>query len=155
MFSKSIPIIVAALAWTAYGQSLNHKIDLPKDSPVGLLSADFGNSNVIARGGANQIEVNASLSLRNSSQKRIRSMTLMVYAQDGAAGGKGSVAVPTLDAAPGETFSIGIKTLLVRPLASGTPAVEVIRWNAGRGRQAEPSSRTGPRSSSTCIGRLL
>jgi hypothetical protein len=125
MFSKSIPIIAALLAWTAYGQSLNHKIDLPKDSPVGLLSADFGNSNVIARGGANQIEVNASLSLRNSSQKRIRSMTLMVYAQDGAAGGKGSVAVPTLDAAPGETFSIGIKTLLVRPLASGTPAVEV------------------------------
>jgi hypothetical protein len=125
MTSKAIPIFVAVLAWSATGQSLNHKIDLGKDSPVGLLSEDFGNSNVIARGGASQIEVNASLSLRNSSQKRIRSMTLMVYAQDGAAGGKGSVAVPTLDAAPGETFSIGIKTLLVRPVASGNPAVEV------------------------------
>ena len=80
MFNKALPIVVAALAWSASGQSLNHKIDLPKDSPVSLLLADFGNSNVIARG-ANQIEVNASLSLRNSSQKRIRSMTLMVFAQ--------------------------------------------------------------------------
>ena len=71
MFSKFIPVIAAVVACSAYGQSLNHKIDLPKDSPVGLLSADFGNSNVIARGGANQIEVNASLSLRNSQWAKL------------------------------------------------------------------------------------
>ena len=125
MFSKAIPIAALVCEFIASGQSLSHKIDLPKDSPVGLLSADFGNSNVVARGGANQIEVNASLSLRNSSQKRIRSMTLMVYAQDVAAGGKGAVSVPTLDAAPGETFSIRIDTRLLRPVASGNPVVEV------------------------------
>jgi hypothetical protein len=103
-------------------QTLNHKIDFPKDSPVSLLSENFGNSNATARG-ANLIEVNAALSLRNSSQKRIRSMTLMVSAQDAA--GKGSVSVPTLDAGPGETFSIRIDTRLLRPLAAGNPVVEV------------------------------
>jgi hypothetical protein len=50
-------------------------------------------------------------------------MTLMVSAPDAA--GKGSVSVPTLDAGPGETFSIHIGTRLVRPLAAGNPVVEV------------------------------
>jgi hypothetical protein len=47
----------------------------------------------------------------------------MVSAQDAA--GKGSVSVPTLDAGPGETFSIRIDTRLLRPLAAGNPVVEV------------------------------
>jgi hypothetical protein len=125
MFNKALPIVAAALVWSGFGlngQTLNHKIDFPKDSPVSLLSADFGNSNATARG-ASLIEVNAALSLRNSSQRRIRSMTLMVSAQDAA--GKGSVSVPTLDAGPGETFSLHIGTRLVRPLAAGNPVVEV------------------------------
>lgn len=120
-------MVAAALAWSGFsasGQGLSHRIDFPKDSPVSLLSADFGNSNATARG-ANLIEVNAALSLRNSGQKRIRSMTLMVYAPDAASSGKGSVAVPTLDVAPGETFSIRIDTRLVQPLAARNPVVEV------------------------------
>jgi len=122
MCSKICAILAAGAALSLEAQTLNHKIDFPKDSPVSLLSADFGNSNATARG-ANLIEVNAALSLRNSGQKRIRSMTLMVSAPDAA--GKGSVSVPTLDAGPGETFSIHIGTRLVRPLAAGNPVVEV------------------------------
>src|SRR5690349_18182024 len=130
MFSRvfSRAIIVAALAWSgicASGQGINLKVDFPKDSPVSPLSTDFGNSNASSRGGANLIEVNAALSLRNSGQKRIRSMTLMVSTQDAASSGKGSVSVPTLDAGPGETFSIRINTRLLRPLAAGNPVVEV------------------------------
>ena len=79
MFSKICAILAAGAALSLEAQTLNHKIDFPKDSPVSLLSADFGNSNATARG-ANLIEVNAALSLRNSGQKRIRSMTLMVSA---------------------------------------------------------------------------
>src|SRR6478736_9966321 len=122
MRNKLWAALAAAGALTLHGQALNHKIDFPKDSPVGLLSADFGNSNATARG-ANLIDVNAALSLRNSGQKRIRSMTLMVSSPDAA--GKGSVSVPTLDAGPGETFSVHIGTRLVRPLAAGNPVVEV------------------------------
>jgi len=83
MFSKICTILAAGAALSLEAQTLNHKIDFPKDSPVSLLSADFGNSNATARG-ANLIEVNAALSLRNSGQKRIRSMTLMVSAPDAA-----------------------------------------------------------------------
>ena len=108
----------AASVLSLHAQTLNHKIDFPKDSPVSLLSENFGNSNTTARG-ANLIDVNAALSLRNSSQKRIRSMTLMVSAPDAA--GKGSVSVPTLDAGPGETFSIRIDTRLVRPQRDSRP----------------------------------
>jgi hypothetical protein len=122
MSNRIYPILAVASALSLHGQTLNHKIDFPKDSPVSLLSADFGNSNATTRG-ANVIEVNAALSVRNSGQRRIRSMTLMVSAPDAA--GKGSVSVPTLDAGPGETFSIHIGTRLVRPLAAGNPVVEV------------------------------
>ena len=124
MFSKTLPVAAAALVWSglcASGQGL--KIDFPKDSPVSPLTTDVSPPTATARGGTNLIEVNTALSLRNSSQKRIRSMTLMVSAQDAA--GKGSVSVPTLDAGPGETFSIHIDTRLVRPLTAGSPVVEV------------------------------
>jgi hypothetical protein len=121
-FNKINAAVVVASAISLHAQALNHKIDFPKDSPVSLLSEDFGNSNATARG-ANLIDVNAALSLRNSGQKRIRSMTLMVSTQDAA--GKGSVSVPTLDAGPGETFSVHISTRLVRPLTAGNPVVEV------------------------------
>src|SRR5436305_3452773 len=114
--------LAMAGAISLHAQALNHKIDFPKDSPVSLISEDFGNSNATARG-AKVIDVNAALSLRNSGQKRIRSMTLMVSTADAA--GKGSVSVPTLDAGPGETFSIHIGTRLVRPLTAGNPSVEV------------------------------
>jgi hypothetical protein len=122
MFHKISLGLALAGAISLHAQALNHKIDFPKDSPVSVISEDFGNSNATARG-ANVIDVNAALSLRNSGQKRIRSMTLMVSTADAA--GKGSVSVPTLDAGPGETFSIHIGTRLVRPLTAGNPSVEV------------------------------
>jgi hypothetical protein len=126
MSNKICAALAVASALSLHSQGINLKIDFPKekDSPVSLLSTDVGNSNATARG-ANLIEVNAALSLRNSGQKRIRSMTLMVSAADAASGGKGSVAVPTLDVAPGATFSIRIDTRLLRPLTAGNPAVEV------------------------------
>ncbi|MGH9645687.1 MAG: hypothetical protein ACRD4E_02620 [Bryobacteraceae bacterium] len=123
MSNKIYLAFSVASALTLHAQTLKLKIDFPKDSPVSTLSTDFGPSNTTASGGANLIEVNTGLSLRNSSQKRIRSMTLMVSAQDAV--GKGSVSVPTLDAGPGETFSIRIDTRLVRPLSAGNPVVEV------------------------------
>jgi len=123
-FRQFAIMLIAASA--AYGQTLSHKIDLPTDSPVALLSADFSNSKATARGGAYVVDVYASLSLRNTTQRRIRGITLAVYAQD-VAPGKGSVSVPSLDVAPGAAFSVRIENHLVRPLGAGsnTPGVEV------------------------------
>jgi hypothetical protein len=115
-------IAVSAVAVSA--QSLLGKIDLPPDSPVALLSADFSNSKATARGGAYVVDVYASLSLRNTTQRRIRGITLAIYAQD-VAPGRGSVSIPSLDVAPGATFSLRIENHLVRPLGSNNPGVEV------------------------------
>src|SRR5690606_10492127 len=59
-------------------------------------------------------------------QRRIRGITLAVYAQD-VAPGKGSVSVPSLDVAPGAAFSIRVENHLTRPIAAGTgsPGIEV------------------------------
>jgi hypothetical protein len=92
------------------------------DSPVSLLSADFSNSTATARGGMYVMDVRASLSLRNATQRRIRGITLAVFAQ--AMSGKGSVSVPSLDVGPGETFSVRIDNHLLRPGSAG-PSVEV------------------------------
>ncbi len=100
------------------------KIDFPPDSPVVLVSADWGQSRPTARGGAVLLDLHSSLSLRNSSQRRIRGVTLIVLAQEVTPGGKGSVSVPSLNVGPGETFPVRIDLQLLRP-ASGAESVPV------------------------------
>lgn len=131
--TKSITAPVRALALAVLltaslpAQSVSHKIDLPEDSPVVLLSANFDNSTAAARGGAYLVDVHAALSLRNAGQKPIRGVTLSVSAQQVAPGGEGSVAVPSLNVDPGGAFSVRIDMRLLRPLSArpGGPGVEV------------------------------
>jgi hypothetical protein len=114
------------LTVAACAQPLSRKIDLPTDSPVTLVSANWGESSATARGGAFMVDVHAGLSFRNSSAKRIRGVTLAVLAQEVTPGGKGSVSVPSLDVAPGDAFPVRIDLPLLRPLGGGTgPLVEV------------------------------
>jgi hypothetical protein len=102
------------------------KIDFPADSPVALLSADYGESNEAARGGALLLDFHAALSLRNSSQRKIRGVTLLVSAQDVTPGGKGSVTITSLNVGPQETFPVRIDLRLLRPLqASSSVPVEI------------------------------
>jgi hypothetical protein len=96
------------------------KINFPADSPVALVSADWGESRTNTLGGAVVVELHAALSLRNSSQGRIRGVTLLVLAQDVAPGGKASVSVPSLDIRPGETFPVRLDMRLLRPLRGGS-----------------------------------
>ncbi len=98
------------------------KFDFPKDSPVAVLSAEYGESSESARGGAMLLDLHAALSLRNSTQRRIRGITLVVSAQDVTPGGKGSVSVTSLDVGPGETFPVRIDLRLLRPLQAGSNA---------------------------------
>src|SRR6202040_3069642 len=127
----SMPVLFLAGALIAgaqsFGQqSLDHRIDLPHDSPVSLVGDEWGGSAANVRGGAFVLDVRVSLSLRNSSQRRIHGITLAVLAQETAPGGKGSISVPSLDVAPGESFSVRGDLHLLRPISAGsTPMVEV------------------------------
>ena len=107
-------------------QPASLKIDFPNDSPVTLLSAGLGESRTDTSAGALELDLHASLMLRNASHKHIRGVTLLVQTQELAPGGKASVAVPSLDVRPGETFPVRIDMRLLRPLMTGGgPLAEV------------------------------
>jgi len=102
------------------------KINLPKDSPVAFLTLDPRDSRFAARGAAIMVDLDALLTMRNTSSNRIHGITLRVVSQEAAMGGKASMCIPRLNIGPGEVFPIHIVQHLVRPtaLASG-PLVEV------------------------------
>lgn len=126
-------MLAVLLARAAYGQgpfgqaqNLTHRIDLPHDSPVALVSDEWGGPGSVIRGGAYVIDVRLAVSLRNISKHRVRGITLGVMAQETAPGGKGSISVPSLDVAPGDTFTVRGDVHLIRPIAdSAGPMVEV------------------------------
>ncbi|HYL35186.1 MAG TPA: hypothetical protein VEV17_04675 [Bryobacteraceae bacterium] len=129
--SKRLTGFAAALAAALMGGSTARaavllNIDLPKDSPVALLSAEHGDSSETARGGAMLLDLHAALSLRNSTQRRIHGVTLLITAQDVTPGGRGSVTITSLDVGPGEAFPVRIDLRLLRPLqASNNVPVQV------------------------------
>ncbi len=133
MFMRSEYGLLAALflAWAAPAQvaidpRTSIKVDFPSDSPLALVTADWSETRATARGGALVLDLHTSLSLKNAGARRIRSVTLLVLAQEVTPGGKASVAVPSLNVASGETFPVRIDLRLLRPLASGAgPLVEV------------------------------
>lgn len=101
-------------------------ITLPEDSPVTVVGADWGESTATARGGAMLLDLHTSLSLRNSSNRRIRAITLLVQAQEVTPGGRASVSVATLNVNPNENFPVRIDLRLLRPLQTGSgPLVEI------------------------------
>jgi hypothetical protein len=118
-------ILIYALMGTiaATAQTPGRKIDFPVDSPLTAVSSDWSETKATPRGGAFVLDVHAVLSLRNSSQRRIRGVTLAVLAQEVTPGGKGSVSVPSMDVGPGEAFPLRIDLSLLCPL--GAPMVEV------------------------------
>ena len=126
--NKLIVVLAAAAGVGAFGQSapVRGKINFPGDSPVSLLSTDWGDSGVQARGGAMVVDLRLSLQLRNEDKRRIRGVTLAVVTQQSAPGGKAWITVPTLDVAAGEAFPVRWNVQLLRPLQNGgLPDVEV------------------------------
>ncbi|MBI4889893.1 MAG: hypothetical protein HY821_04655 [Acidobacteria bacterium] len=102
------------------------KVKLPAESPLSLVSADWGQSNATARGGAMQVDLHSTLVLKNGGVRKIRAVSLLVLAQEVTPGGKGSVTVPSIDVEPGESFPVRIDLRLMRPLAApGGTLVEV------------------------------
>jgi hypothetical protein len=105
-------------------------INFPTDSPIVSLGTDADReSRATPRGGAMVIDLHMALSLRNASSQHIRGVTLLVTTQEVTPGGKASVAVPSLNVAPGQVFPVRIDLRLLRPLrplqAGGGPLVQV------------------------------
>jgi hypothetical protein len=131
MRSKYGFILALLFVWSATAQipidpRTSVKVDFPGDSPLALVAADWGETRATARGGALVLDLHTSLSLKNAGARRIRSVTLLVLAQEVTPGGKASVAVPSLNVASGETFPVRVDLRLLRPLTAGTgPLVEV------------------------------
>ncbi len=130
MRNRAVTILLLSLSAAMAQQSTldSHsslKIDFPKDSPVAVVSADMGDSATMARGSAMLIDLHSSLTLRNSSPRRLRGITLLVTAQEVAAGGKASVSVPSLNVGSGETFPVRIDLRLLRPMFPAGPLVLV------------------------------
>jgi hypothetical protein len=135
MFTQSevvrVIVLLGASTLALFGQtkldprSTMH-ITLPEDSPVTVVSADWGESTATARGGAMLLDLHTSLSMRNSGGRRIRGITLLVQAQEVTPGGKASVSVPSLNISPGDNFPIRIDLRLLRPLQNTSgPLVEI------------------------------
>lgn len=97
------------------------KFKLPGDSPLSLLTANYGESHTTARGGALVIDLHMAVTLRNTGPRRVRGVTLLLLAQDFTPGGKASVAAPSIDVAPGDAFPVRIDVQLLRPLQSNNP----------------------------------
>ena len=116
---------IMALCGMAVSAGVLPRVDLPKDSPVALLSSDPSGSTESVRGGAAVVDLRVALVLRNSGQQRIRGVTLVVLAQDVTAGGKASVTVPSLSVAPGETFPVHVDLRLLRPVQAGDAVVQI------------------------------
>jgi hypothetical protein len=124
--SSLLALLGALAAWAQTPQPASSvKINFPADSPVALLSADWGESRTEARSGALLLDLHTSLSLRNATQARIRGVTLLVQAQETTPGGKASVAVPSMDVGPGESFPIRVDLRLLRPMFGGGALAEI------------------------------
>ncbi len=117
-----LPALLALAQDGALDPRSSVQINLPPDSPLTLVSADLGQSRAAARGGAQVLDLHMGLSLKNASPNRIRGVTLLVLAQEFTPGGKASVAVPSLDVAPGAAFPVRIDLRLLRPLQPGSAA---------------------------------
>src|ERR1700693_4458151 len=132
MCSKKLAALILFSAAMVCGQDApldphsSIKINLPPDSPVALMGTNVGESRATPRGGAMVVDLHMGLSLRNASSEHIRGVTLLVTTQEVTPGGKASVAVPSLNVAPGQVFPVRIDLRLLRPLqAGGGPLVQV------------------------------
>ncbi len=127
--TKLVPLAALVFAWAGLAQVAGTeklRIDFPPESPLAVVSMDWGASKAEARGGAMIVELDTALTLRNTGNRTIRGVTLMVLAQEVTPGGKASVTVPSLNVTPGEVFPVRINLRLLRPLQQGGGALVTV-----------------------------
>jgi hypothetical protein len=83
---------------------------------LSIASQDLSDTEIYTRGGAVVIDLRCSLVVKNEGRQNVRGVAFAVLAQQLTAGGKASVAVPSLNVAPGASFPVKLNLRLLRPL---------------------------------------
>lgn len=89
---------------------------LAPESGLSIVSQDLSDTEIYTRGGAIVIDLRCGLVVKNSGKQNVRGVVFAVLAQQLTAGGKASVAVPSLNVAPGQSFPVKLNLRLLRPL---------------------------------------
>jgi hypothetical protein len=123
----AVAVTMPVIAQDRIDPSNSIKFDLRDDAPIQLVSLDAGESRVTPRGGALLMDLHMVAKLRNKSGDYIRSVTLLLQAQEATTGSKMASSAPGANVAPGETFDMRIDGRLLRPAqAGGGPLVHVV-----------------------------
>ncbi len=85
------------------------------DTGLRVVATDLSQTQIFARGPAAVIDLRCRLTLENRGVKPVRGVTLSIESEQPGAGGKASVAAPSLHAVPGESFSVDVNLRLLRP----------------------------------------
>src|SRR3954469_2943825 len=124
----AMAVILGAGVLPAQDQPLTQsavKINLLDNSPLTFVTSMVSDSRASARGAALMLDLYMSLTLKNSSSRRINGVTLLVVAQEATLGGKASVTYPS-PVEPGGLLPVRIDMQLLRPSQSaGGPLVQV------------------------------
>jgi hypothetical protein len=121
--------LLAALGWLAGSRATAQQTGADWQDPakaiafrlspeVGLsiVSHDLSDTEIYTRGGAIVIDLRCGLVVKNAGKQNVRGVVFAVLAQQLTAGGKASVAVPSLNVAPGQSFPVKLNLRLLRPL---------------------------------------
>jgi len=121
----ALPLLIRLASAGTRGERISPVIELPAGAPVALVSAQWNESRVCARGSARFFELRGLLVLQNSGPGYIRGISMAVVAGEHALGGKGLVRSPVLNIPNGVTFPIAIALVLSRPVEEDDEAVKV------------------------------
>ena len=122
--------LVAGLGWLAGSRAIAQQAGgadwqdptkaiafrLSPDVGLSIVSQDLSDTEIYTRGGAIVIDLRCGLVVKNQGKQNVRGVVFGVLAQQLTAGGKASVAVPSLNVAPGQSFPVKLNLRLLRPL---------------------------------------
>jgi hypothetical protein len=102
------------------------RVSVGPEVPLSVAGKDASQTRVQVQGSLMIIELRCNLTLRNESSQYLRGITFAVLTDRHAAGGKATVAMPSLNVEPEATFPVKLNLRLIRPLpASADDVIEV------------------------------
>lgn len=92
------------------------RVAVPSGVPLSVVSADTSKTEIQVRGPIVVIDLRCELDVLNESSQYLRGVTFAIQTEPLAAGGKASVALPSLNVEPGGRFPVSLNLKMLRPL---------------------------------------